>query len=305
MTLYPVVKIAIVLGGLGAIGGIVARLRVAWWALPIVVFAALGVAFSAEAMRWDFLWSSILWDAPWRSAVPLAVWCAFGASGTVRTTSWPGVIVATALLGDVVVATGLALAEPDAGRRARLVLAASGASIIGPWSGATVFTLGCGGLEMSALGLALALIGFTRGRGENRLVRPSFRLAWPAAAVVVSATLLVWLMAAGSVADFASFGLEGLAPLLPGRATEWVGVLAALIGAVVYEPAAALFLEHTLALATKLRGTWAVDALRIGVSVGAGLPMLLLSGAQLRVGLPLWVLQVCLAVGYLAVVYHV
>ncbi len=305
MTLYPVVKIAIVMGGLGAIGGMVARLRAAWWALPIVVLAALGVAFSAHAMRWDFMWASILWDAPWRSGLPLAVWCAFGASGAVRTTSWAGVVVATALLGDVAVATGLALAEPDPSRRARLVLAASGASLVGPWSGATMLTLGHGGLEMSVLGLALALIGYASGRGENRLVRPSWALAWPAGAVVVSVTLLVWLMAAGSVADFASFGLEGLAPLLPGRATEWVGFLAALAGAVVYEPAAALFLEHTLSLATQLRGTWTVDALRIGVSVGAGLPMLLLSGARIRVGLPLWVLQVCLAVGYLAVRYHV
>lgn len=305
MTLYPVVKIAIVMGGLGAIGGMVARLRAAWWALPIVVLAALGVAFSAHAMRWDFLGASVLWDAPWRSALPLAAWCAFGASGAVRTTSWPGVVVATALLGDVAVATGLAIAEPDASRRARLVLAASGASIIGPWSGATVLTLGHGGLQMSALGLGLALVGFASGRGEHRLVRPSLSLAWPAAAVVTSSALLVWLMAVGSVADFASFGLEGLAPLLPGRATEWVGFLAAIAGAVVYEPAAALFLEHALSLATQLRGPWAVDALRIGVSVGAGLPMLLLSGARIRVGLPLWVLQVCIAVGYLAVRYHV
>ncbi len=303
--MYPVIELALAMAGVGAIGALLSQLRKAHLVLPVVLVAGLGVAGWYRAIHEAFALDLLLYDAPWPLGLGLAAWAAAGASGFVRARSWPAVVLGAALFGDVAITTGLALAEPDEGRRARLVLAANGASLMAPWSSATTLALGWGGTDAVLLGLALAALGYVGGGTRPEFARPQVARAWPVALAVVWMVLLTWLMALGNVLDFVSYAMEGLPPLQPGRATPAVGVVAVLAGVVGAEPLNALVAEHSLALATTLRGTWAADALRIGLVVGSGLPALLLSGGRVTTGLPLWVGQVLLALGFLAWRYHV
>lgn len=305
MMLYPVVKAAAVLGGIGILGVLLANLRRAWMWLPGLLGALIAAGFAMQVLDVDFVVESIAVDAPWRLGLVLAAWTAFGASGAIRVTSWPAVVLATALVGDVAVATGLALAEPDPARRARLVVAANGASLIGPASSATTLALGVGGWATAGLGLVLALFGLVGGRGAHAVQRPDARAAWGPALTVALCVPLVWGMAVGNAIEFIGFGLENLPPLQPGHATPTVGLVAVIAGAIGFEPAVALVAEHALALASALRGPWAADAIRLGVAVGSGLPALVASGSKLTVGLPLWVAQVLAAIAFLAVTSHV
>ncbi len=301
MLSLPVFRNALVLGAIGCLALLLGRTRRAELWLPIYIVAAAGVAMGIRALHPAFLVESLRNDPPWATAALLSGWCVLAATGLVRARAWWAVVLASALLGDLLVATGLALCEPDDKRRAKLVLAASGASLVGPASGATALALGWGGWPLAGLGLALAAVGFAPG-GE----RPEFKAEFAPRQVLGTAlvplwlALVTWLFMLGGVPDLGASYLEQLPVTLPGRAPVAAAAVAAIVGGLGVEPGVALFAQDLLRHATQLRGDWAPDALRIGVAVGGGLPMLFLTRSKLTVGIPLWVAQVLLALGFVA-----
>lgn len=300
MIWYPVVENAVKLGGLASLGLILARTRSAGIWMPMLLAVLIGYAFSIRVIHPGFLLDTLIHDVPWGRAALLGAFCAVGASGMVRVRSWLGVVVGTALVGDMAIAAGLALAEPDPSRRARLIIAASGASLLSPWSGASVLALGHGGLELAGLGLLLAMVGFAGGGAlRPEVVKPNLPEAAYVASVCLWLALLAWILALAGVPDFAAGGLESLPPQLPGHATMWTGMFALIVGALGYEPGLSLVASDVMDHATQLRGTWAPDAMRLGFSVGAGLPMLFLAKCKMSVGFPLWVAQALLVLAFL------
>ncbi len=301
MLSLPVFRNALALGVIGLLALVLGRAKRAEMWLPIYIVAAAGVAMGLRALHPAFMVESLANDPPWVTGALLAGWSALAATGLVRARAWWAVVLASALLGDLLVATGLALCEPDDRRRARLVLAASGASLLGPASGATALALGWGGLPISALGLGLAALGFAPG-GE----RPEFKAELSprgllgAALVPLWLALVTWLFMLGGVPDLGANFLEHLPVTLPGRAPVAAAAVATILGGLGVESGVALFAQDLLLHATQLRGGWAADALRIGVAVGGGLPMLFLTRSRLTVGIPLWVAQVLLALGFVA-----
>ena len=69
---------------------------------------------------------------------------------------------------------------------------------------------------------------------------------------------------------------------------------ALLLGVLTDEGAGALAAQAVLDRAFNIQGDWARQMSVAGLAVGGGLPLLLLSRSSLRVGLPLWALQVAL-----------
>ncbi|MBM4391130.1 MAG: hypothetical protein FJ090_08415 [Deltaproteobacteria bacterium] len=301
MLSIPFFRNALALGLIGLLALVLARARRAELWLPIYIVAAAGVAMGLRALHPAFMVESLINDPPWLAAAALAGWAALAATGLVRARSWWAVVVASAVLGDLLVATGLALCEPDDKRRAKLVLAASGASLLGPASGAAALALGWGGLPLAALGLGLAALGFARG-GERPVLQAEYtaRGLLGAALVPLWLALVTWLFMLGGVPDLGANVVENLPLTLPGRAPVAVAAVAALLGGLGAEAGVALLAGDLLGHATQLRGDWAPDALRIGVAVGGGLPMLILTRSRLTVGIPLWVAQVLLALGFVA-----
>lgn len=297
---YPVVENAISLGSIASLGLVLARLRSGRVGLPLLLAVLIGYAFMLRVLHPDFIVDSLIHDVPWFRAGLLGIFCALGASGMVRTNSWFATVLGAAMVGNVAIAAGLALVEPNAGRRAKLVVASTGASLLSPWSGVTPLALGYGGLEIAALGLCLAAVGLVWGGSTlPTFAKPNVREgAWTLSLFVWLAGL-AWVFALAGVPDFAASGLESLPPMFPGRATVWLGAVAVILGAIGYEPAVAMVAADVLDHASQLRGAWAADAIRVGLSVGAGLPMLIVTRCQLRVGLPLWLAQVVLALGFL------
>ena len=305
MILYPVVKVALLMGALGTTGLILGHFRGAWKWLPVWLCAMTAVAFAIRVLRPAFALDSLVHDAPWLGAAAMAVFLVVGAAGVVRATSWWAVVLGTALVGDLAIAAGLCLAEPDPSRRARLVLAASGASLISPWSGASVLALGHGSLTISALGVLLAAIGFAPGGGKPTFAPPDTSVTWKAALLAASYAVLIWLFMLGGVPDLAAMGLEAMPPVFPGHATPVLGGLSILAGILGTEPGGALLAQDTVLHATQTRGAWVSDALRVGLSVGAGLPMLVATRSRLSLGITLWLGQVGLALGWLWFGSHV
>ncbi len=297
----PAVRNAVAIGVAGFVLLLLGRLTRAHLWLPIGLVAAAGLALGLQALHPAFLLESLVHDPPWSAALLLAAWSALGASGMVRARSWWAVVLVAALLGDVLVAAALSLCEPDDRRRARLVMAASGASLVGPFSGATAVALGWGGLPVAALGLVLALVGFARGGERPAFNRELDRKALVGPALVpVWFALVTWLFMLGGVPDFAAMGLENLPIVLPGQGAPWVGAVAAILGGLGAEAGVALLAGDILLHATQLRGDWAETAMRVGIAVGGGLPLLLATRSRVTVGLPLWTAQVLLALGFLA-----
>ena len=305
MSPIPVLKLATLLGGLGALGLIAANGKRAWAWFPALLAGYLAVAFLYRAVHVSWVFASLRDDPPWLTAALLAVSVAVGASGAVRAASWPGVVLVTALFGDLAAAAGLVLAEKDEGRRARLVLAASGASLLTPWSGASVLAMGHGSWALSGLGLGLAALGLAGGGGMPTFHKPNLAEAGRSALVPLYMAVLTWMFMLGGVPDRCAGILEGLPIVMPGHATVWTGMVATIFGALGYEPGVALFGRDVLLHGSQLHGAWAADAMRIGASVGGGLPLLLLTKSKLTIGLPLWVAQVLLALGFLWVRYAV
>lgn len=283
---------------IGAIGLVVAafgQVRIGRPIFPLLVAVAVGVAWGFKVLHPAWVVDSVLHDVPWLLAGALALWTVQGEGAWLRARSWPMVVLVAALFGDVLVAAGLALAEPDRARRARLVLAASGASLLGWTSGAATLLLGHGGVEVAALGLVLAAVGFARG-GPHALERhrPEGRTLLRAAIVPAFAGLLAWVCDAGGVTEFCATFLERAPIEIPGRERLLTAVVGLVLGTVGDEGIMALVCREVLDRAWSLRGDWAADALRVGLSVGGGLPLLVVTRSDLKVGLPLWLVQVAL-----------
>ena len=68
---------------------------------------------------------------------------------------------------------------------------------------------------------------------------------------------------------------------------------------VEHEGGVMLLASETLDRAFSLRGDTVREALLVGGTVGAGLPALVATRSRLRVGVPLWLVQVALALGFL------
>lgn len=291
---------AMALGAACFLSFFLARSRRAHLWLPLYFCAVLGLSFALRTVDYRFLIESIRYDPPWFSAGVLAVWCALAAAGWLRVRSWWAVVVGSVLVGDYAVAIGLAACESEASRRARLVLAASGASLVGPWSGASAVVFGWGGLEMAALGLLLAGVGFSRGGGLPALVRPDRQSALQAGVVPLWLGLFIWLFMLAGVPDLAAMNIESLPVLMPQGQAVWLGLVATIWGALGAEPGVALLSQDIVVHATQVRSGWLADAFRVGLAIGGGLPMVMAAGGKLTVALPLWVVQVLLALGFLA-----
>jgi hypothetical protein len=92
--------------------------------------------------------------------------------------------------------------------------------------------------------------------------------------------------------------IEALPLDWPGHARGISFVAGLLGGALGDEGAAALLAREVAARSLSVKGTWAVDAVRAGLAIGGGLPLLVLTRSSLRVGVPLWLVQVLLGVGW-------
>lgn len=289
---------AALLGGIVAVLAMVGQIRAARAWFPALVLAGVGAAFWLEALAGSWLLSSLRADAPWGSALLLAMWAVHGDSRWLRARSWPAVVLAAALLGDRFVAMGLALCEPDPARRARLVVAASGASLVGWTSGAAPLVLGWGGLECVGVGLVLAALGYS-GAGDFGRVAPDTRAAVAAAVVPVFGAVVTWLAIVGGALEVLADGLEGIPLLAMPRGDLLVYGGAVLAGAFGDEGLFALLARETELRALSLRGDAIPTSLRAGLAVGGGLPLLVLTGSRLRVGVPLWLAQVGVVTAWL------
>lgn len=299
MILPDVVRNAIALGLTAGLVGLFARTRLAIWLLPPLLALGGFAAWKLEVI--DLAWAagSLGADAPWLDAALLAGWWALAGSGVLRLSRWWAVVGAAALLGDGLVAGGLALAEPDAARRARLVVAAGAASMIGPASGEAALVLGWGGLGVAALGLGLSFVGFTRG-GALATARPQWGGAARGAAVALMLAPGAWLAILSGVPEFAANLVEQVPLWWPGKVPALFTAVAAAGGAVFHEGGGALFAQAVLERAFALRSDLVRQCLLVGASLGGSLTLLLATGARLRTGLPLWLLQLLLAMAWLS-----
>ncbi|MES2638280.1 MAG: hypothetical protein V4850_02330 [Myxococcota bacterium] len=291
---------AAVLGGLTGLLMVLAQLRRLWGWLPAGVIAGVGVAIYLGALAPSWALSSLAADAPWVSAFLLAVWAAHADSAWLRVRAWPLVVLLTAVFGDRFVAMGLAVAEPDPSRRARLVIAASGASLVGVTSGAAPLVLGWGGPEFVGMGLVLALVGFVGGGGAVERAPPTWSAVRRAMVVPMLGAIVVWLAVLSGALELIATGLEQVPLLATAHGDLMVYAGAVVGGAIGDEGLLALAAREIELRALSLRGDTLPVAIRAGLAVGGGLPLLLLSGSRLRVGLPLWLVQIGLVTAWLS-----
>lgn len=275
--------------------GAVPALR--WWGYLSVIAGAIGVAFLLGVLDARWVVESLGADLPWASVVVLLLWTLVARSGVLRPRGWPAVVGLGALAGDLLVAIALAVTEPDPGRRARLVLAASAASLVGPAGGAGALMLGWGGWELAAVGLVLALVGVAGGETGVSWA-PVDRSALPfAAAVALGAGVVAWLAAAAGALDFLAQGIERAPLEFPDEQGALVTGVGLLLGSFGDEGTIAVCFQGALDRALSAREPMVAPWLVAGLGIGNGLPLLVATRSSLKVGLPLWLLQV---VGVLA-----
>lgn len=289
-----VVLNAVVTGVVALLLGIAAQFwrRPLWWGGLIPLVVLLGVGLKVIDPRWGL--DSLMSDAPWRTAAVMTVWWILVRPGWFRTDRWPLVVLGAALLGDELLAAGLVFAEADPGRRARLVLAASGASLIGPLGGGAVLGLGWGGPEIAVLGGVLALIGLCGGGGAKtgEAAPVPWRDAGYAPVTGLVVVMVTWLLMLGGGLEFVAMGLELLPMRLPGMEHEIVLGGAVLLGGLMQEGVAAAAMDGVLARTLDVPTETYRAAMTAGLAVGGGLPLLVATGCRLRVGVPLWLVQV-------------
>ncbi len=303
--MIDVIRNAAAMGAAGAAVGLALQFGRGWMvAVPaIVVSGALAVNLGVLRPNWAV--ESLVLDAPWSAAGILAVWTmvAVAAAGWVRLDGWVVAVVSAALLGDRFVAIALAAGVEDPSRRARLVLAASGASLMGPAAGAGMVAIGGWSGALAAVGLAAACVGFVPAVGGVRRALPApssfLRRAFPVALTPMLGAVVVWLLILSGLPDLLAYGIEHLPALEPTSAPMILGAGAAVAGIIADEGTMALFARELLIDGRSLHGDWAHDALLVGLSLGGGLPLLLLTRSRLRVGIPLWFVQLAIGAGWL------
>lgn len=265
---------------------------------PLFLLTGAGLALYLKALDPQWAASSLGADAPWLAAGLLAAWSLHAETAWLRARAWPLVVLLAAIFGDRFVALGLAVAEPDPARRAKLVIAASGASLCGVTSGAAPLLLGWGGVEALVVGLLLAAFGFTPGGGTVERVAPGPKALW-ALIVPIGGAVACWLAILGGGLELVATGLEQIW-LLPFPHGDLVAYAAAVLGGVIGDEGLfALYAREILARGLSLTTDEVSMALRAGLAVGGGLPLLVFTGSRLRTGLPLWLLQVVTAAAWL------
>lgn len=296
---------AAIFGALSVVLTMLARTRAAHVLVPLGLLVAAGVAAALDIVRVSWLPSSLAYDVPWGAAAALAVWSAQSHARWLRVRTWPAVVLATAIFGDTLVALGLAVAEADPARRARLVVAASGASLIGVTSGAAPLMLGWGGRDVAALGLLLAAVGWVANDGSQPArVAPDRGAAARAGWVALLAGLTAWFVALGGAADVVATGIEQLPMLVPDAATAPVAGLALLFGLVGDEGSAALLAREVVQRGLSIRDPAFIDTLRVGLAVGGTPALLWATGSRMRVGLGLWAIQLLIAGAFVALAWR-
>lgn len=262
------------------------------WFLPLGVLAVVGLGFQRWILDKQWVLSSFMQDVPWTSAFWVGLWAASARSGWLKVSGWIPAVLGGLLVGDLAVAVGLSESDPH--RRARLVLAASGASLIGRWGGAGPLVLGWGSPSVAALGILLVLACWTPGAMRVSVQRPNVKQALFGLSAAVCGAVLVWLLAAANVLELVALPMESLPAKQPGWAQAFVAVPAVVLGALFDEGMAAICLSGVLERAFSVKGTWAREAMLAGVVIGGGLPLLLISKSSLKTGIPLWLLQLAL-----------
>lgn len=264
--------------------------RVQRWA-PVLVALAVGAALLLGAVDGRWIGDSLRHDLAWRPVALLALWTAQARLGWARARGWLPVVLLTLVAGDLLVALGLAVAEPDDRRRARLVLAASGASLIGVWSGASSLVFGWGGPALTGLGLGLSLVGVGAGRGAVASAPMQPARAVEGLGLALAAGVFAWVLTLGGTLDFVAQGLER-APLELPRTWGVLTVLAAAtLGALGDEATMAVALHEAAAHGLSIREAMVPAWMTAGLAVGNGLVLLLVTRSSLAVGFPLWLLQ--------------
>ena len=127
--------------------------------------------------------------------------------------------------------------------------------------------------------------------------RTIFRIL--AALVPLLGAGIVWLAILGGALELVATGLEHVPLLAMARGDLLVFGSAVFAGAVGDEGVFALVVREIQLRGLSLRGDTLPMALRAGLAVGGGLPLLLLTRSRLRVGLPLWLLQIGLVTTWL------
>jgi hypothetical protein len=94
-------------------------------------------------------------------------------------------------------------------------------------------------------------------------------------------------------------GLENLPLVVPVDGAWKIGLVATVAGVLGFEPGVALLGQDILLHATQVRGEWLVSALRVGVALGAGLPMLVATRSSVVAGAPIWAAQVVIGLAWL------
>jgi hypothetical protein len=121
---------------------------------------------------------------------------------------------------------------------------------------------------------------------------PDAGAAGVAALGALAAGLLTWALALSGGLELAATGIERLGFYMPRQEEAILAASGLLAGMVGDEGTMALYTRGVLDRALALRGDDTVAVLRAGLAIGGGLPMLLWTRSSLKVGLPLWLLQV-------------
>ena len=286
-----IIQDAIWLGAACGLAAFLGRIRrVEPYFLGLVAIC-VGIGF----WRWnlDARWagSSFVQDIPWKTVLKLALWAGLSRAGGLKIQGWVGAVLGGILIGDLAVAVSLAYHEPDAGRRARLALAASGASLAGR-AGAATLVLGWEP-KVAALGLVLALLGYVGGSFKVEGAPPrSLREGGLGALSALGAGVIVWLLSAGGNLEFAALQVEGFPGTKPGM-ERWLTVgPSLLLGLFFDEGAAAMAVQGVLDRALSVKADWALQSMMAGVGVGGGLQTLLIAKGDLKIGLSLLLIQI-------------
>jgi hypothetical protein len=257
--------------------------------LPILTVLVVGLAFVRGNLSSAWMMDSLVRDVPWKLAVMAGFFAVWSRSGWIALSGFWGAVVGGVLVGDLAVAVGLTVYEPDADRRAKLALTASGASLIGR-GGAAPLILGWEP-KVAGLGLLLVAVGLLSLRSVSGSVSLERPRTWKEGLLGLSSALcagiLVWVLAAGGVLEFAALQLEQLPVKLPGLTRILATLVGFGAGLVFDEGAAAVAAKSVLERALSLKSDWALQSLIAGIGVGGGLQCLVLARGSFKVGLPL------------------
>ncbi len=291
------IRNAVLAGVLGLGLGFLGHFRGVYRFLPLAFLAVCGVLTYYKMLDRAWALESLRLDADWVTGARLIGWMMVSGLGLVRLTGWPATVAVGAILGDRFAALGLVSGEPDPARRARLVLAASGASLLGLTGGPAVLVLGWGGWRTVALGLVLATVGWV-GAPVANVVREAGKPATALLAGLAGATAVAaaWVMIVGGTAEQLALGLEQVPLFLPRAWRAVVCFAGILLGVLSDEGTGAMLARATLDRGLDLMTNVPKDVIRAGLAVGGGLPLLFLTRSRLRVGIPLWALQVVLVI---------